>query len=150
MIALELSVVTLIARCPKSFRTSGCPMNVAAPEGGPDVPSSVAAAAYPRETASAIKDTQIVPAKPPLPICSYFPFQCPFAGIQTSKLILESSLGLEVPATRQRPTGALVTPDTMSPARYNRASVIVVCGSDRPVRFEHIEAAAEGSICRAK
>ena len=91
-----------------------------------------------------------MPAKPPLPICSYFPFQRPFVGIQISNLIFESPLGLEVPATRQRPTGALVTPDTISPARYDWASVIFVCGSERPVRFAHIDAAAEGSICKAK
>src|ERR1700722_4616306 len=92
----------------------------------------------------------MVPAKPPLPICSYFPFQCPFVGIQTSKLIFESLLGLEVPATRQRSTGALVTPDTISPARYDRASVTFVCGSERPARLAHIDAAADGSICKAR
>ena len=56
-----------------------------------------------------------MPAKPPLPICSYLPFQRPFVGIQTSNLIFESLLGLEVPATRHRPTGALITPDTSHP-----------------------------------
>src|ERR1700722_19159789 len=91
----------------------------------------------------------MVPAKPPLPICSYFPFQRPFVGIQTSNLILESLLGLEVPATRQRSTGALVTPDTISPARYDRASVTFVCGSERSATLAHIDAAAERSICQA-
>src|ERR1700722_14489887 len=92
----------------------------------------------------------MVPAKPPLPICSYFPFHRPLVGIQTSNLIFESLLGLEVPATRQRPTGALVTPDTISPARYDRASVTFVCGSERPASLAHIDAAAEGPLCNAK
>jgi hypothetical protein len=37
--------------------------------------------------------TQIEPANPPLPTCSYFPFQLPSVGIQTSNLMFESLLG---------------------------------------------------------
>ncbi len=61
-------------------------------------------------------DSEIEPAKPPLPSCSYLPFQLPSVGIQTSKWMFEPLLGLTVPATRQRPAGATVLPDTVWPA----------------------------------
>src|SRR5713101_1742984 len=43
----------------------------------------------------------MVPANPPFPNCSNFPFHCA-AGIHTSKLICESEVGLISPRTRQR------------------------------------------------
>ena len=43
----------------------------------------------------------MVPQNPPQPSCSYFPLKLPSVGIQTSKLIIESFVGVAVPATRQ-------------------------------------------------
>jgi hypothetical protein len=43
----------------------------------------------------------MLPQKPPQPSCSYFPLKLPSVGIQTSKLIIESFVGVAVPAIRQ-------------------------------------------------
>src|SRR5215831_15129354 len=43
----------------------------------------------------------MLPQNPPQPICSYFPLKLSSVGIQTSKLIIESFVGVAVPATRQ-------------------------------------------------
>src|ERR1700720_2193317 len=43
----------------------------------------------------------MLPQNPPQPSCSYFPLKLSSVGIQTSKLIIESLVGVAVPATRQ-------------------------------------------------
>src|SRR5260221_10957182 len=55
----------------------------------------------------------MLPKKPPQPSCSYLPFQPAPVGIHTSKLMCESLVGAETPATRQncgRPVNAVVEP----------------------------------------
>ena len=47
---------------------------------------------------TAIGDVSI---EPPQPSCSYFALKLSSVGIQTSKLIIESFVGVVVPATRQ-------------------------------------------------
>jgi hypothetical protein len=42
--------------------------------------------------------------------------QLPAVGIQTSKWTFDFGPGLIVPATRHRPAGAVVVPDTVCPA----------------------------------
>src|SRR5271170_1510003 len=66
----------------------------------PTWPSSVPAEAYPRSRGPAIAASGIAPANPPLPTCSYLPFQ-PEAGSHTSNLISESLVGFATPSTRQ-------------------------------------------------
>ena len=51
-----------------------------------------------------------------------------------------------VPATRHRPTGALVVPDTMAPAGYDCASVMVVFGNDSPVPVIEVHAPVPGGF----
>src|SRR3954462_8362524 len=97
----------------------------------------------------------MAPAKPPLPSCSYFPFQFPPAedtsGIQTSMLMLESLAGLELRATRQnggRPVSAVVEPGGVNgPGVTGCATVTVVCGSTREERLSHV--AAEAGVAAA-
>jgi hypothetical protein len=48
---------------------------------------------------------------------------------------------LIVPATRQRSTGAFVEPETVLPAVYDWARVIVVSASMKPVRSAQLAAA---------
>src|SRR5690348_12539262 len=84
----------------------------------------------------------MAPANPPLPTCWYLPFQLPSVGIHTSKFTFDCGPGLMVPATRQRPTGAFVGPEMVSPAAYVCASVIVVFGNARFTRSAHVVAAA--------
>src|SRR5215469_16941789 len=43
----------------------------------------------------------MLPQNPPQPSCSYFPLKLLSVGIQTSKLMIESLVGVGVPATRQ-------------------------------------------------
>jgi|SRR6516162_10796400 hypothetical protein len=43
----------------------------------------------------------MLPQNPPQPSCSYFPLKLSSVGIQTSKLMIESFVGVAVPATRQ-------------------------------------------------
>jgi hypothetical protein len=43
----------------------------------------------------------MLPQNPPQPSCSYFPLKLTPCGIQTSKLMTESVVGVAVPATRQ-------------------------------------------------
>jgi hypothetical protein len=43
----------------------------------------------------------MLPQNPPQPTCSYFPLKLSSVGIQTSKLMIESLVGVVVPATRQ-------------------------------------------------
>ena len=93
--------------------------------------------------------SEIEPANPPLPVCWYLPFQLGSVGIQTSKWMFDWAPGLIVPATRQRSTGALVEPETVLPAVYDWASVIVVSGSRKLVRSAQLAAAAEGAACIA-
>src|SRR5580658_3565370 len=89
----------------------------------------------------------MVPAHPPFPTASYFPFQFPW-GIQISTLISESGVGLRVAATRQndgsffRAPAAGLTPGALnwsgrrssgsvnSPAGTDCARVIEVSGNE--------------------
>jgi hypothetical protein len=43
----------------------------------------------------------MLPQNPPQPSCSYFPLKLSSVGIQTSKFMIESLVGVAVPATRQ-------------------------------------------------
>src|SRR5215831_2641893 len=43
----------------------------------------------------------MLPQNPPQPSCSYFPLKLSSVGIQTSKLMIKSFVGVAVPATRQ-------------------------------------------------
>src|SRR6185295_4550907 len=92
--------------------------------------------------------SEIEPANPPLPVCWYLPFQFASVGIQTSKWMFDCGPGLIVPATRQRSTGAFVEPETVLPAVYDCARVIVVSGRMKLVRSAQLAAAA-GAACIA-
>src|SRR5580700_11907540 len=78
------------------------------------------------------------PANPPLPNCSNFPFHC--AGIQTSKMICESELGLISPRTLQK---AVTSTDgagdpggsAKGPAATLSAERIEVSGNSRSLSF---------------
>src|SRR5271166_3602497 len=59
------------------------------------------------------------PAKPPLPMAAYLPFQALSGGSQTSKAMSESAVGLMTPCTRQ-----------------NGALIAVGCGGSLPTRLE--------------
>src|SRR5258708_34416342 len=75
----------------------------------------------------------MLPAKPPLPIPWYFPFQ-PAAGIQTSSLMSESLVGLISAVTRQKAgnslkvAGARPAGGSNAPAATNCAEVVVGSG----------------------
>ena len=75
----------------------------------------------------------MLPARPPFPNCSNFPFH-PAAGIQTSNLILESVVGLISPCTRQKAgtsTDFIGAPggSAKGPAATLSAEVMVVSGN---------------------
>src|SRR5580700_6450943 len=85
----------------------------------------------------------MAPAKPPLPTCSYLPFQ-PETGSHTSNLISESLVGFATPATRQNagmsarggaPGGGLG--GLNSPAGTEVADVIVALERESEARFSH-------------
>src|ERR1700722_18032425 len=71
----------------------------------------------------------MVPAQPPLPTASYFPFQLA-AGSWTTILMSESVDGLSVAATRQWAGDAAC-------AGIESAAVIVVCGSESDLSRSH-------------
>src|SRR5712691_4899679 len=95
----EVTVISCTARYAKSITFSGCPIaNAALP---PLWPVSVEAVAYPSCSADAIAAKLMVPAQPPFPTASNFPFQ--FSdGSQTSISISESEDGFSTAATRHR------------------------------------------------
>src|SRR5437660_11903427 len=99
----------------------------------------------------------MVPAHPPLPTASYFPFQ-PVAGSQTSNLISESLVGVDVAVIRQNagifanglepsPHPALppLPGGTKAPAPTTWAELILALGSERLARFSHAVAADAGT-----
>src|SRR6266568_7100582 len=92
----------------------------------------------------------MLPQKPPQPSCSYLPFQAAPSGIQTSKLMIESLVGVAVPATRQksgRPVNAVVAPGGVNdPPVTVCAAVIVACGSTSWARSSQLVAAAAGAL----
>src|SRR6516164_1057973 len=99
--AFARTVISWTARCAKSTSFSGW-LNAKLPSPTlPAWPVSVDAAAYPRLSAVASAPYEIVPAQPPLPTPSNFPFH-PDDGIQTSILISESLDGFSVASTRQK------------------------------------------------
>src|SRR2546421_384992 len=100
----------------------------------------------------------MAPDQPPFPTASNLPFH-PDAGNQTSILISESALGLNVAATRQnagrslkaagpgpppRPPGAAGR--TNPPAVTDCAIVIVVSDKRSDARFSHGVAALAGDV----
>src|SRR2546425_7274685 len=99
MRAFVVTVMSCTARYAKSITFSGCPIaNAALPPLGP---VSVEAVAYPSCSADAIAAKLMVPAQPPFPTASNFPFQ--FSdGSQTSISITESEDGFSTAATRHR------------------------------------------------
>src|SRR5215472_17009536 len=94
----------------------------------------------------------MLPQNPPQPSCSYFPLKLLSVGIQTSKLMTESFVGVAVPATRQncgspvfvvhpvlpvvQPGGVLKVPPVIV-----CAAVISPWGRDRFTRPSHVVAA---------
>src|SRR5260221_10360110 len=88
----------------------------------------------------------MLPQKPPQPSCSYLPFQPAPVGIHTSKLMCESLVGAETPATRQncgRPVKAVVEPGGVKlPPVTDCAAVMVACGSDSVARLSQVAAEA--------
>src|SRR5215469_14700992 len=95
----------------------------------------------------------MLPANPPLPTPSYFPFH-PEAGIQTSSLMSDSFAGLISATTRQNagsslnaagcgPAGA-----SNAPAATTCAELMVVSGSLRPVRRSHEAGTGDGATIR--
>src|ERR1700719_4497686 len=88
----------------------------------------------------------MLPQNPPQPSCSYLPFQLDPAGIQTSKLMCESLVGVDVPATRQKagsPVSAVVEPGGVKlPPVTDCAAVMVACCSDRLAKLSQVAAAA--------
>src|SRR5215472_13340636 len=102
----------------------------------------------------------MLPQKPPQPSCSYFPLKLLSAGIQTSKLMTESLVGVAVPATRQncgspvfvvqpvlpvaQPGGVLKVPPVMV-----CAAVTCPCGRDRFINPSQV-VAAETALAQRK
>src|SRR5258708_5624906 len=88
----------------------------------------------------------MLPQKPPQPSCSYLPFQSAPVGIHTSKLMCESLVGAETPATRQN-CGRPVNPGVERGGVKLRpvtgcTAVMVACGSDSVARLSQVAAAA--------
>src|SRR5271165_488509 len=97
----------------------------------------------------------MLPQNPPHPSCSYLPLKLASAGIQTSKLITESFVGVAVPATRQnggspvfvvQPGAPMVQPGGVlnDPPMTDRAVVITASGNVRFIRPEQLVAAETG------
>src|SRR5260221_14148294 len=88
----------------------------------------------------------MLPKKPPQPSCSYLPFQPAPVGIHTSKLMCESLVGAETPATRQncgRPVNAVVERGGVKlPPVTGCTAVMGACGSDSVARLSQVAAAA--------
>src|SRR6516164_7878193 len=102
----------------------------------------------------------MLPQKPPQPSCSYLPLKLLSVGIQTSKLMIESVVGVAVPATRQncgrpvfevqpvlpvaQPGGVLNVPPVMV-----CAAVICPRGNERFVRPSQAVAADTAAALRS-
>jgi hypothetical protein len=87
----------------------------------------------------------MLPQNPPQPTCSYFPLKLSSVGIQTSKLMIESLVGVAVPATLQNAGSAVfvtqpglpvVQPGGVLnvPPVTDWAAVTCACGKDRFTR----------------
>src|SRR6266404_1784191 len=81
----------------------------------------------------------MLPASPPFPICSNFPFHCA-AGSHTSKVICESEVGLISPRTRQKAgtsTAGAGIPggSAKGPAATFSADVMEVSGNCKSLSF---------------
>src|SRR5215510_16310831 len=88
------------------------------------------------------------PAKPPLPTCRYLPFHVGSVGIHTSKPMLESAVGCDAPATRQKagsPVWGAPVGGVKVPAGTDCATVIAVWGKARPSRLSHVAAATRAT-----
>src|ERR1700722_19725092 len=109
-------------------------------------PVSVLAVAKPPRSAVPMAPKPIVPPRPPLPTHSNFPFQFD-AGSHTSKLIMEASLGFNMPCTSQNAGKLLIgwpAGGVKDPAGTDFASVIVVLGSESAVNPSQFAAKAAG------
>ena len=73
----------------------------------------------------------MLPQNPPQPSCSYFPLKLPSVGIQTSKLMIESLVGVAVPATRQNAGSAVCVMQPELPV-VQPGGVLNVPPGDRP------------------
>src|SRR5204863_8540987 len=99
------------------------------------------AVAYPRMTPATSDAVGIDPAHPPLPACSYLPFQ-PETGIHTSNVISESLEGFVTALTTQRAgttigAGPPARPPPTGPSGTTAADMIEVCGSASDTRLSH-------------
>src|SRR5687768_8030638 len=92
----------------------------------------------------------IVPAHPPLPTAWNFPFQS-VAGSQTSILITESAVGVDVTATRQKAGSAAMARAAAGeggaklPAATSAADVTVAAGRRKDARLAHDAGAVFGA-----
>src|SRR5579863_5111274 len=88
----------------------------------------------------------MLPQNPPQPSCSYLPFQPAPSGIQTSSLMVESLVGVDVTATRQKggsPVNGVVEPGGVKvPPVIDWASVTVAFGNGRLDRLSQVAAPA--------
>src|SRR5579883_2353817 len=88
----------------------------------------------------------MLPQNPPQPSCSYLAFQPAPSGIQTSSLMVESLVGVDVTATRQkggRPVRGVVEPGGVNvPPVIDWAAVIEACGKERLDRLSQVAALA--------
>src|ERR1700720_2873621 len=102
----------------------------------------------------------MLPQNPPQPTCSYFPLKLSSVGIQTSKLMIESLVGVAVPATRQnagravfvvQPGLPVVQPGGVLnvPPVTDWAAVTCARGKDRLTRPSQLLVAEAGVVPRA-
>src|ERR1700731_3875739 len=99
----------------------------------------------------------MLPQNPPHPSCSYLPLKLASVGIQTSKLMTESFVGVAVPATRQnggspvfvvQPGAPVVQPGGVvnDPPVIDWAAVTTASGNDRLIRPAQLLAAKTGLV----
>ena len=99
----------------------------------------------------------MLPQNPPQPTCSYFPLKLLSVGIQTSKLMIESLVGVAVPSTRQnagspvfvmQPGLPVVQPGGVLnvPPVTDWAAVITASGNDRFTRPSQLLVAETGVV----
>jgi hypothetical protein len=100
----------------------------------------------------------MLPQKPPQPSCSYFPLKALPVGIQTSKLMMESLVGVDVPATRSgvtltsprngqsRATISTMTSAIAPPARRSWRSACACCARQRNTVANRVDAGDRHAI----
>src|SRR5574341_427320 len=95
----------------------------------------------------------MLPPNPPQPSCSYLPCQAAPAGIQTSSLMRESAVGVDVTAIRQNAGSPVSGVEELGgvklPLVMDCAVVTLAFGRASPDRLSHVAALAGGAAKRS-